>query len=83
MTAVPLALFAHGARSLPLSTLGFVQYLSPSIQFLIAVFVYGEPFTPAHGVTFGCIWAALAILTWDLRRRLAAVPEAVQAEIAR
>jgi hypothetical protein len=34
-------------------------------------------------VTFGCIWAALAILTWDLRRRLAAVPEAVQAEIAR
>jgi chloramphenicol-sensitive protein RarD len=74
VTAVPLALFARGARSLPLSTLGFVQYLSPSIQFLIAVFVYGEPFTAAHAVTFGCIWTALAILTWDLRRRLARAP---------
>jgi chloramphenicol-sensitive protein RarD len=74
VTAVPLALFAHGARSLPLSTLGFVQYLSPSLQFLIAVFVYDEPFTAAHAVTFTCIWTALAVLTWDLRKRLGSLP---------
>ena len=70
VTAVPLVLFAHGARSLPLSTLGLIQYLSPSLQFLLAVFVYREPFTAAHAVTFACIWTALGILTWDLRRRL-------------
>jgi chloramphenicol-sensitive protein RarD len=72
VTAVPLVLFAAGARSLPLSTLGLIQYLSPSLQFLLAVFLYREPFTPAHGVTFACIWTALAILTVDARRRLTA-----------
>jgi len=70
VTAVPLVLFAHGARSLPLSTIGLIQYLSPSLQFLLAVFLYREPFTAAHAVTFACIWTALGILTWDLRRRL-------------
>jgi chloramphenicol-sensitive protein RarD len=70
VTAVPLALFAYGARALPLSTLGFIQYLSPSLQFLCAVLIYGEPFTAAHAVTFACIWTALAVLTWDARKRL-------------
>jgi chloramphenicol-sensitive protein RarD len=70
VTALPLALFAQGARSLPLSTVGFLQYLSPSIQFLLAVLVFREPITPVHAATFAFIWAALAILTWDLRRRL-------------
>jgi chloramphenicol-sensitive protein RarD len=70
VTAVPLVLFALGARALPLSTVGLLQYLSPSLQFLLAVLVFREPFTTAHAATFACIWAALAILTWDLRRRL-------------
>jgi chloramphenicol-sensitive protein RarD len=70
VTAVPLVLFAQGARSLPLSTVGLLQYLSPSIQFLLAVLVFREPFTPAHAAAFAFIWAALAVLTWDLRRRL-------------
>jgi chloramphenicol-sensitive protein RarD len=70
VTAVPLVLFAVGARALPLSTVGFLQYLSPSLQFLLAVFVFREPFTPVHAASFAFIWAALAILTWDLRRRL-------------
>jgi len=70
VTAVPLVLFALGARALPLSTLGFVQYLSPSLQFLLAVVVFREPFTAVHAVTFAFIWAALGVLTWDLRRRL-------------
>jgi chloramphenicol-sensitive protein RarD len=70
VTAVPLVLFALGARSLPLSTVGLIQYLSPSIQFLIAVFLFREPFTRAHAAAFLCIWSALALLTWDVRRRL-------------
>jgi len=70
VTAVPLVLFALGARSLPLSTLGLLQYLSPSLQFLLAVLLFREPFTRSHAAAFACIWSALALLTWDLRRRL-------------
>ncbi|MEW6336920.1 MAG: EamA family transporter RarD [Acidobacteriota bacterium] len=69
VTAVPLALFAAGARRLPLSTVGMIQYLSPTGQFLLAVAVFREPFGAAHAVTFPLIWAALALLTWDLKRR--------------
>jgi chloramphenicol-sensitive protein RarD len=69
VTAVPLVLFAEGARRLPLSTIGMIQYISPSCQFLLAVLLYREPFTPAHATTFACIWAALALLAWDLRSR--------------
>ncbi|MGV8039228.1 MAG: EamA family transporter RarD [Thermoanaerobaculaceae bacterium] len=74
VTAVPLVLFTEGARRLPLSTVGLFQYISPSCQFLLAVLVYREPFTASHAATFGCIWAALALLTWDLRRHLRALP---------
>jgi chloramphenicol-sensitive protein RarD len=70
VTAVPLVLFARGARALPLSTVGLIQYLSPSIQFLLAVLVFREPFNLIQGVAFVCIWCALALLTWDLRRKL-------------
>ncbi|MBP7797862.1 MAG: EamA family transporter RarD [Thermoanaerobaculaceae bacterium] len=74
VTAVPLVLFTQGARRLPLSTVGLFQYISPSCQFLLAVLVYREPFTSSHAATFACIWAALALLTWDLRRHLRALP---------
>jgi chloramphenicol-sensitive protein RarD len=70
VTAVPLVLFALGARALPLSTVGLLQYLSPSLQFLLAVLVFREPFTATHAAAFACIWTALAVLTWELRRRL-------------
>jgi chloramphenicol-sensitive protein RarD len=69
VTAFPLLWFAAAARRLRLSTVGFFQYLAPSTQFLLAVFVYGEPFTHAHAVTFPLIWAALALLTVDAVRR--------------
>lgn len=69
LTAVPLLLFTHGARRLPLSTVGFLQYLAPSLQFLLAVGVYGETFTLDHLAAFLFIWAALALFTWDTRRR--------------
>lgn len=74
VTAVPLVLFAEGARRLPLSTVGLVQYLSPTCQFLLAVVVFHEPFTTVHAVAFSCIWVALGLLTWDLRARLTVPP---------
>jgi chloramphenicol-sensitive protein RarD len=63
VTALPLLWFTHAARRLKLSVLGFFQYLSPSCQFLLAVFAFGEHFGPAHYVTFACIWTAIAIFT--------------------
>ncbi len=68
VTSVPLLLFLEAARRVRLSTLGLMQYLAPTLQFLLAVLVYAEPFTRAHLVTFGCIWAALAIYTSDAIR---------------
>lgn len=68
-TAIPLLLFAAGARLVRLSTMGFLQYLAPSISLLIAVFLYDEPFTQAHAVTFALIWSALALVTWEALRR--------------
>lgn len=60
-TAVPLLLFASGARQLTLATLGLLQYLGPTLQFLIGVFVYDEPFTAQRAVGFALIWLALAL----------------------
>ena len=65
MTATPLVLFAIAAKRLLLSTIGFFQYIAPTGHFLLAVFLYNEPFTDAHKVTFGLIWLALAIYTVD------------------
>ena len=65
LTAVPLALFAAGARRIRLSTLGFLQYLSPSITLLLAVFGLGERFTRLDAITFGIVWLALLIVSLD------------------
>lgn len=69
ITAVPLALFSEGARRLPLSVLGLLQYTSPTLVFLIAVQVFREPFGGSQLVSFAFIWAGLALFTWDIRRR--------------
>jgi chloramphenicol-sensitive protein RarD len=63
ITAVPLMWFAAGVQRLRLSTVGLLQYLNPTMQFAIAVFVFGEHFTSSHAVAFGCIWASLALYT--------------------
>lgn len=63
VTAVPLLLFAGGARRVPLTTLGLLQYIAPSLQFLLGVFVYGEPFGLTQLVGFSLIWLALAIFS--------------------
>jgi chloramphenicol-sensitive protein RarD len=69
ITAVPLLLFAAGARRIPLFMVGFLQYLAPSISLAIAVFLYGETFTHAHAITFALIWSALALVSFDAIRR--------------
>jgi chloramphenicol-sensitive protein RarD len=76
VTAFPLVCFAAAALKLPLTTLGFFQYLAPTLTFFIAIFIYGEPFQWAQGITFGCIWMALLIFSCEglyhqrqLRRR--------------
>ncbi len=69
VTAAPLLLFAAAARLLPYSTLGLLQYLAPTIQFLLAVLVFGEPLRPAHMLCFGLIWTGLAIFAADGLRR--------------
>jgi len=70
ITAVPLIWFALGVQRLRLSTIGLLQYLAPSMQFSIAVFLFHEPFTASHGVAFACIWGSLALYTWDTLRAL-------------
>jgi chloramphenicol-sensitive protein RarD len=67
ITALPLALFAAGARRVRMSTLGFLQYLSPSITLAIATLVLGEPFKLGDAATFGCVWLALALVAVDGR----------------
>lgn len=69
MTAVPLLLFTFGAQRIRLATLGLMQYLAPTTQFLVAVFLYGEPLVPAQLVTFALIWIGLAIFSADTWRR--------------
>jgi len=64
-TALPLALFAFGARLIPYSTLGILQYVGPTLQFLIGVLVFGEPFPRARAIGFVLIWAALAVYAAD------------------
>lgn len=64
-TALPLLWFANAARRLPLSTLGFVQYLAPSIQLALGVFIYHEPFTSNHLIAFGLIWSGLLVFSLD------------------
>jgi chloramphenicol-sensitive protein RarD len=61
LTAIPLLLFASGARRIPLSVLGLLQYLSPTLQFLLGVWVFHEAFSMARLVGFAVIWAALAL----------------------
>ncbi|CAN5502170.1 EamA family transporter RarD [soil metagenome] len=65
VTGLPLVWFAHAARHLRLTTVGFLQYLSPSCTFFLGIFAFHEPFRRAQGVTFALIWIALAIFTAD------------------
>ena len=76
ITAIPLLLFAYGARRIRLSTLGLLQYLAPSVQLGLGIWVYHEPFSRARVFGFAFIWAALAVYTADnvLAQRRAPTP---------
>jgi chloramphenicol-sensitive protein RarD len=80
LTAIPLLLFTAAAKRLPYSTLGFLQYVAPSLQFLLAVLVFGEPLTTAHLVCFAAIWTALAIFVGEGLRAGHAARAAAAAE---
>ncbi|MER8491051.1 EamA family transporter RarD [Mesorhizobium australicum] len=66
VTAVPLLLFAFGAKLLRLSTIGIMQYIAPTMVFLIAVLIFDEPFGTTQAVAFALIWAALAVYSWSM-----------------
>lgn len=69
LTALPLILFSYGARRTSMATVGLTQYLNPTLQFGVAVFVFAEPFTRWHAIAFPIIWLGLAIYTfWVLRQ---------------
>ncbi|WP_313927811.1 EamA family transporter RarD [Pseudoxanthomonas sp.] len=71
VTAVPLIGFAYGVRRIPLSVVGLLQYIAPSIQFLIGVLVFQEPFGTGRAIGFAAIWTGLAIFASDGLRRAA------------
>jgi chloramphenicol-sensitive protein RarD len=76
MTAIPLVLFAFGARRIPYSTVGLLQYIGPTIQLILGIFVFHEPFSRSRMIGFALIWAALAMYAVDgiwRSRKLAAL----------
>ena len=70
VTLLPLICFNMAARHLPYTTLGFLQYLAPTLVLLLAVFVYGEKLSTQQLISFACIWAALVIYSLDIWRTL-------------
>jgi drug/metabolite transporter (DMT)-like permease len=74
ITTLPLVWFTAGARRIPLYVLGVCQYIAPSLQFLLAVWIYGEPFSGAQLTTFALVWSGLAVFVlaglplWGLAR---------------
>jgi len=78
VTALPLLAFAAGARRIPFSMLGLLQYIAPTLQLLLGVWLYGEPFEPGKALGFAAIWIALAIYTleglWQTWRRTPPTP---------
>ncbi len=76
VTAVPLILYAFGAKLLKVSTIGILQYVAPTMIAAIAIFVFGEPFGVMRAIAFGFIWAALALYTWSMVAQRRAVPPA-------
>lgn len=69
VTAIPLILYANGAKLLRLSTIGIMQYIAPTIIFIVAVFVFREPFSFERAIAFGLIWIALIIYSWSMLAR--------------
>ena len=80
LTALPLIGFAYGARRIPYSLVGILQYIAPTLQLLVGVALLGEPFTGTQAIGFGCIWIALGIYAVDGWRRATRQPLQAAAE---
>lgn len=81
VTSIPLLMFGYAARRIPLSMLGFIQYITPTLQFLLGVFVYFEPFPKARLVGFGIIWLALLVYSLEgviFNRKLKVNPSLIE-----
>ena len=78
MTGVPLLMFAVAARRMAYSLLGFVQFIAPTMVFVIGLTVFDQPLEPAQLACFCAIWAAIAIFSWDLWLRRPRREKAVQ-----
>lgn len=78
VTAMPLLLFGAAARKIPLSVLGVIQYIAPSVQFVLALFYFREPFDPHKAIGYLAIWTGLAVFTaealWRASRRRTEMP---------
>ncbi len=74
MTAGPLILFGAAASRIPRSMIGFIQYLTPVLQFSAGYFILGEEMPPVRWIGFGLVWVSLAILTADAFRRRPILP---------
>jgi chloramphenicol-sensitive protein RarD len=70
LTAIPLLLFGAAAKRVPLSYIGFMQYLTPTLQFLLGLFLFQEPMPAARWIGFAMVWFALSILSFDALRQL-------------
>ena len=68
VTVIPLLLFATATRSVPLSTIGLLQYIAPTTQLLLGVFLYHEPFSQSRLIGFSIIWAGLLLLSGETLR---------------
>ncbi|MDR3574496.1 MAG: EamA family transporter RarD [Anaerolineaceae bacterium] len=78
VTAVPLLLFAYGTRRISLTTVGLLQYINPTIQFLTGVFLFGEPFTQNSLIGFGIVWLALIVFSIEaILNRKKSIPVSV------
>lgn len=76
LTAIPLLLFAVAARRMDYSTMGFIQYLAPTIVFVLGLTVFGEELKPAQAISFALIWSAIAVFIWDAMKRRRPSPAA-------
>ncbi len=81
VTATPLILFAAGTRRLPLFVIGFLQYISPSMALLLGIFIYHEPFTGGHLISFVVIWAGLIIFSLSRIPLLVGIEDKIMKQI--
>lgn len=74
-TALPLLLFAKGAQRIPLTMMGFLQYIAPTISLLLGIFIFNETFTNTHMLTFGLIWTSLIIFSFSKTKRMESIEQ--------